>query len=404
MNKNKNHPIKGIRFFLPIFLSLFSVSFCVYGSEEKENDVSIDIVHPCTDYGFKRAFHDPHVACGFLNTILDLKDQNIITNVRFLDKELPSHEALGRDFIVDILCETQDNRRFLVEMQNDFRADYATKAFTEFCRLIAHWDAETIRQEVTEESRKRARASETYDGTKEFWKDIKTAIVLVVTNKRFPATQHKVLFPGQVLMEPEIINSYRMMHESHAGRFLGDLDARVVLVMLGNFNKSESDLTSSLDRWLYAFKDENLASGVSRIPTYKHIENIHSVEGDDANLTSFYHTLNKRVVFMTGDLEKFEKNIAEVNMALDTLKAKERMEGREEGVQREKRSTVHQMLLAECSVDLIAKVTKLSEAEINLLRDHAVSASTTSSSSSSSYLSAFASSSSSASQFSEGKK
>jgi hypothetical protein len=267
-------------------------------------------------------------------------------------------------------------------MQNDFRADYATKAFTEFCRLIAHWDAETIHQEVTEENRKRARASETYDGTKEFWKDIKTAIVLVITNKRFPETQHKSLFTGQALMEPEIINSYRMMHESHAGRFLGDLDARVVLVMLGNFNKRETELTSPLERWLYAFKDEELASGVSRIPTYKHIENLRLVEGDDINLASFYHILNREVVRTAGDLERFEKNIAEVNMALEHIKETQRREGIEEGAQREKRSTVNQMLLAGCHLNLIAKVTQLSEVEIESIRDNPPSASSSSSSSS----------------------
>lgn len=80
---------------------------------------------------------------------------------------------------------------------------------------------------------------------KEFWKDIKTVIVLVVTNKRFPEEKRETLFSDQssAVMEPDIINSYRMMHESSPGRPLGDLDARVVLVMLGNFNKK---LSSSL--------------------------------------------------------------------------------------------------------------------------------------------------------------
>jgi hypothetical protein len=201
---------------------------------------SLDIVHPCTDYGFKRAFHVQQVACGFLNTILGISGTEEITQVRFLDKEFPSHELLGRDFI-DILCETGKGQRFLIEIQNDFDADYATKAFTELCRLIAHWDAKVIHQKVIEESRKRARASTTYDGVEEFWRDIKMTIVLIVTNKRFSHDQRKERFIDHAAMEPDIINSYRMTHERVPGRPLGDLDARVILVMLGNFNKTEDD-------------------------------------------------------------------------------------------------------------------------------------------------------------------
>ena len=78
---------------------------------------SLNIVYPCTDYGFKRAFHNEVVACGFLNTVLGFSGKEEIQDVRFLDKELPSHEPLGRNFIVDLLCEAVNVRRFLIEMQ-----------------------------------------------------------------------------------------------------------------------------------------------------------------------------------------------------------------------------------------------------------------------------------------------
>jgi hypothetical protein len=50
-----------------------------------------------------------------------------IIHVRFLDKELPSHELSKRDFIV-ILCETGIGRWILIEIQNDdFRANNETR-------------------------------------------------------------------------------------------------------------------------------------------------------------------------------------------------------------------------------------------------------------------------------------
>ena len=53
-------------------------------------------------------------------------------------------------------------------------------------------------------------------------------------------------------MEPEVINTYGMMHETKSGRTLGDVDEHVVLVVLVNSRKNESDLKSTQDQRLYA--------------------------------------------------------------------------------------------------------------------------------------------------------
>ncbi len=58
--------------------------------------------------------------------------------------------CFGRNFMVDILCETKTGWRFLIQIrnyQNDGREDYTARAFMELCRLISHWDAEVIHQE-----------------------------------------------------------------------------------------------------------------------------------------------------------------------------------------------------------------------------------------------------------------
>ena len=148
-----------------------------------------------------------------------------------------------------------------------------------------------------------------------------------MTNKCFSPNEQKARFPNQAVMEPDIINSYRMTHENISEPTLGDLDARVVLVMLGNFIKKERDLISPLDQWLYAFKDETLANGVTRIPTYKYIEDFKHVGINNPGLAVFYHVLDKEVVRKAGDLENFEKNIMEVNRILEELEEKKRLEG-----------------------------------------------------------------------------
>ena len=325
---------------LTLFLCAWSYSPLVWSMEEvnqaelplSSSIRSIDIVHPCNDYGFKRAMHQPSVIMGFLNTILHLSEPDLIQSVTYLDKELNSGDPLGRHFTVDVLCESTGGKRFLIEMQNDFRADYTGKAFTEFSRLIAQWDAQIVHQEVNEQTRKRARANETLNTVKEFWKDIHTAITVVITNKRFPEDAYKTQFIMQPLMEPQIINTYRMTHTDHPNRYLGDIDARVVMVMLSHFNKAEELLETVEDKWLYAFKDEMLASGVKRIPVYKHIANLDKTQDDgNSGLLDFYQTLNKEVVRMTGNLEHYEQEIMNANAILEQREEKARMEGKAEG-------------------------------------------------------------------------
>lgn len=211
---------------------------------------SIDIVHPCNDYGFKRAMHQPLVIMDFLNTILHLSDADRIQSVTYLDTELRIVDLLGRNFTVDVLCQSKSGKRFLIEMQNDFRADYMNKAFSEFSRLIAQWDAQIVHQEINEETRLKASANKTLNSVKEFWKDIHTAITVVITNKRFPKNTCKTHFSMQTQMEPQVINTYRMTHTDHPNRFLGDIDARVVIVMLANFKKTEDLLETVEDKWL----------------------------------------------------------------------------------------------------------------------------------------------------------
>jgi hypothetical protein len=148
------------------------------GSSSKE----MDILHPCQDYCFKKVMNDPIVLSSFLNTILELEDK--VESIQYLKTELPSAEIIGKDFIVDILCETEDGKRFIIEMQNDYRGDYANKAIVEFCRLIAYWDQETIHNPNTsEQAKKKSRANTAFEPVKRYWRDITTAITIVITNK-----------------------------------------------------------------------------------------------------------------------------------------------------------------------------------------------------------------------------
>ena len=47
-----------------------------------------------------------------------------IQSVTYLNTELNSGVPLGCDFIVDILCQSTNDKHYLIEIHNDFRIDY----------------------------------------------------------------------------------------------------------------------------------------------------------------------------------------------------------------------------------------------------------------------------------------
>lgn len=298
--------------------------------------VSIDIVNPCSDFGFKRAFKDPQVAMGFLNTILNLDGESAITELSYVDQELQSRSLYGRDFRVDVLCRTKKEEWFLLEMQNDYREDYPDKALVEFCRLMGNVDAiqyqDCTRSEdhagaaaAAPPSRKRPRMDQ------DFWKSVKSLITLVISNKEFPADKTKERFPDQSLMEPGIVNTYTMRHTEQPERCLGSVDARIVLVMLANFKKGADALESNMDRWLFALKDEGLKTGRQAMETYKHIDSLTTVEGDSQPLKRFYQLLDKTGI--EGDrLREYEESIRLVNSAMERQFGEGRAAGLAEGL------------------------------------------------------------------------
>lgn len=301
------------------------------------------------DFGFKRVMKKPEVVIGFLNTILHISEADRIQSVTYLNTELNSGVPLGRDFIVDILCQSINDKHYLIEIHNDFRIDYTNKALFELSRLITQWDNYIVHQEVREEIFKKAkRDNDSLQGVKTNWKGSHAAITVMITNREYGENVFKTNFPAQSIREPEIINTYRMTHSIHPDQYLGN-DARVVLVMLSNFHKNEEDLQT--------IEDTQLSTGTDRIPGYKHIENLNKVQDDnDEGLKQFYQALNKEAMEMKTDLKCYERGINNLNKVLDSKK----MEGIIEG----KREIVCNMLSKNLSDDIILECSNLTFDEL----------------------------------------
>ena len=80
---------------------------------------------PKADLTFKKVFADhKDLMISFLNAMLPLPDDGQVTSIEYLPFELIPSMPLKKDTIVDVRCEDQRRRQFIVEMQMIWTADF----------------------------------------------------------------------------------------------------------------------------------------------------------------------------------------------------------------------------------------------------------------------------------------
>lgn len=272
------------------------------------------------------------VLIDFLNHILDFQDSQRIIELIYTDTEIPSSDALGRNFTVDIICQTEDNRYFLLEMQNDYSPDYTDKVFFEFGRYLGGIDAEKL-SDISTDDRKRRRIGEKDVEAKDFWQKVEKVFFLVISNKRFEIGKMKSFFSDEEISEPDVINTYEMLNTTRPARHLGNLKAKVILIMLANFQKEADELETVTDRWLFALKDERMSTGKKKNDPFKPVSDIATAASGSIALKQFYAELLPRNI-RNNLLIRFEAEIAERNASLDRLCVEWKQKGLEEGLRR----------------------------------------------------------------------
>ncbi len=91
----------------------------------------MQFLDPKTDIAFKKLFGDEHrknLTISFLNSVLERKEGNLITDVTFQDTaNLPETMDKKRSF-VDINCKDQENNNYIVEMQIAFQKNFLPRS------------------------------------------------------------------------------------------------------------------------------------------------------------------------------------------------------------------------------------------------------------------------------------
>ena len=251
---------------------------------ESLNSHSRRIFHPCIDGIFQYGFESSIALTNFLNAALDFKGEKEIENVEHIRKNMPPADPsspFGYHFTVDVRCRTKEGHHFLVEMQNDFRDDYHMKALIEHSRMLSMLDTD----QTIEDKGKRAEKAKS-DATR-FWKGIQGIYTIVITNKVFDSEKRKLSYPSEKKMEPLLVNPYELRHTEQLERRYGDIPTRIVLLMLNHMNKPASELKTPIEDWAYVFKDQDLRSGVQKIPETKELDDIELIANRNPGIKEF---------------------------------------------------------------------------------------------------------------------
>ena len=80
---------------------------------------------PKADVTFKKVFGEhKNLVISLLNALLPLDEGKVVESIEYLPSELAPETPLGKNTIVDVRCEETGGRKFIVEMQMEWRADF----------------------------------------------------------------------------------------------------------------------------------------------------------------------------------------------------------------------------------------------------------------------------------------
>ena len=160
-------------------------------------------------------------------------------------------------------------------------------------------------------------------------------------------------------MEPFLVNTYELRHIRELERRFGDIPNQIILLMMDRLDKEAADLTSSIERWAYVFKDKNMKSGAVKIQETKTIEEPEVIAGEDAAILAFFDRLNIKNV-PQGLRERYVREIQYFNDSITDIREQGLQEGREQGV----RLVARNLLQFGIDVQDIIAATGLTEDQI----------------------------------------
>lgn len=290
-----------------------------------------------TDFGFKRIFGtkpNRDLLVNFLNSLFD--GEQVITDVRYLNSEHIGDVYAERKAIFDVYCENERGEKFIVEMQNAYQRHFKDRSL--------FYSTFPIREQAPK-------------GTD--WNfELNHVYVVALLNFDLKEESFDVV---------DITHDVGLLDKKTLKVFNDKLSFKYVEV--AKFNKSEAELVTLYDKWLFALK--NLPSLHKRPDSFK--EMIFNRLFEEAEIARF----------SPQELHEYEDSLKayrDIKNSIDTALELGREQGHEQGVEEglakgraeglaEGRAEIAVAMLAKgMDIDTISELTGLSMEEVKALK------------------------------------
>ncbi len=281
-------------------------------------------INPFTDYGFKRLFgEEPNkdLLMDFLNELLK-EEQGKITDLKYLKNEHLGSIELNRKAIFDLYCTNERGEKFIVELQKtkqkffkDRTLYYSTFPIREQAKTGSAWDFE-----------------------------LKKVYTIAILDFVFDEDKNE---PDKFRYDVKLtdIETQKVFYDK----------LMFIYLEMPKFNKTEKELTSRFDKWLFVLK--NLHK-LDRIPE-RLKENIFLKLFEIAEISKFTQKEYQ-------DYEDSLKYYRDLKNSLDTA----REEGIKEGERKKQMEIAKNLLKNGIDIDVIIKSTGLSKEDIEYLKNN----------------------------------
>jgi predicted transposase/invertase (TIGR01784 family) len=277
-------------------------------------------VDPKTDIAFKKIFgNEAHknILIEFLNEILELDapiEDVVISNAY----QVPRLKGL-KETTLDVKATDKLKREFIVEMQVEKETAFAKRAI--------YYSSKAYSQQLKKAQK---------------YHLLKPVIFLGILD--FNMFEH-----DEVISRHLILNKKTMQHD------LKDLEFN--FIELQKFTKSESELETVAEKWIYFLQH---ADDLDRVP-----ENANTPALQEAYEVAAQHTWTREELDI---YEAQEFKIAVNENVIETARMEAKLEGKLEGKLEEKFAIAKNLLATGLDIETISKVTGLTQAEIKNCR------------------------------------
>ena len=273
-----------------------------------------------TDFGFKRIFGtkpNKDLLMNFLNSLFE--GFQVIKDVKYLNSEHVGDVYAERKAIFDVYCENERGEKFIVEMQNAYQRHFKDRSL--------FYSTFPIREQAPKSAD---------------W-NFKLEHVYTVALLNFDL--------DEAAFDKDDINHDVGLLDKKTHRVFND-KLSFKYVEISKFNKTEDELVTLYDKWLYVLK--NLSWLDERPAALK--EKIFTKLFEEAEIAKFTPM----------ELKEYEDSLKayrDVKNSIDTALEKGREEGRAEG----RADVARAMLKRGMDRKVISELSGLSEAEIEKL-------------------------------------